>query len=98
MKKILSLLLIFIIILSFGGYSFAANKTVDPNNEIITYNDELTPGDQANTYETLDDESVARGLPKTGGIPAEAFYAAGAILIVAALIVSRKKVKTDTKN
>ena len=36
-------------------------------------------------------------LPKTGGIPAETFYAAGALIVLAALIISRKKVKTASK-
>ena len=36
-------------------------------------------------------------LPKTGGIPAETFYAAGALIVLAALIISRKKVKAASK-
>lgn len=37
-------------------------------------------------------------LPKTGGIPAETFYAAGALIVLVALILSRKKVKTSSGN
>jgi hypothetical protein len=98
MKKLFSLILVFIIIFTLGNFSFAAKTKTDTNNEVTTYNGELAGGDKTSSYETLDDETVARGLPKTGGIPAEAFYAAGAVLVLAALILSRKKVKTDTKN
>jgi len=48
----------------------------------------------AKVIEVEDEEPVkadATALPKTGGIPAEIFYSAGALLIVGALILSIKK-------
>lgn len=53
-------------------------------------------GDNKGTsVETIDiaeeEPPKADALPQTGGIPAEAFYVVGALFIVAALILSRKK-------
>ncbi len=46
----------------------------------------------ANVIDIVDEEPPkAEALPKTGGIPAETFYAAGALLIVAALVISFRK-------
>jgi len=58
--------------------------------------DEETPASTPETsFETIDigDEEPpkADALPETGGIPAEVFYAIGALFIVAALILFRKK-------
>lgn len=76
---------------------------VEPPNGIVTVDDEsIAGGDSETSAETIeiDEETVPKGdaLPKTGGIPAEAFYAAGALIIVAALIISKKKAKAASKN
>lgn len=108
MKKLFSLILIFVFVIASGSISFAENTTtvitekvpgasVDENNEAITVQDELPPGNPASAV-LIGDEKIPQGLPKTGGIPAEAFYVAGALLIFTAIIVSRKKVKTNTKS
>lgn len=68
-----------------------------PPTENIT--DDDTP-QSANTGKTGDTDTIdfeeeltpqSATLAKTGGIPAEAFYAIGALCIVAALLLSRKK-------
>jgi LPXTG-motif cell wall-anchored protein len=46
--------------------------------------------------ETLTEE-VPKALPTTGGIPAEAFYVVGALLIVGALVISMRKAKPASK-
>ncbi len=51
--------------------------TSDSSTDVIDIKDEEPPKSEA--------------LPKTGGIPAEIFYAAGALLIVVALIISLRK-------
>lgn len=64
-----------------------------------TYEDledeDIAAGDPDTSFETLDieDEEPPKAdvLPATGGIPAEVFYAIGALLIVVALILFRKK-------
>jgi LPXTG-motif cell wall-anchored protein len=43
------------------------------------------------------DETTPKALPKTGGIPAEAFYAIGAILVIGALVILMRKPKTAEK-
>lgn len=49
-------------------------------------------GTSVETIEIIEEEPPkADALPETGGIPAEAFYVVGALFIVAALILSRKK-------
>lgn len=104
MKRILSLLLALTLVIMIGSVSFAAGdgtKITDPevpgapveNVNAATYvePDEAIPTAPVN--ESVTDEVVPKGdaLPKTGGIPAEAFYAAGALFVVAALIISKKK-------
>ncbi len=85
MKKIISILILVFLIISMTGVCFAAPVDVI----IITYEaDELIleglPGAAA----------VTTALPKTGGIPAEAFYAVGALLILAAGIIAFKPRKS----
>lgn len=52
-------------------------------------------GDNGSSTEIIDimeeEPPKADVLPQTGGIPAEAFYVIGALFIIAALILSRKK-------
>lgn len=49
-------------------------------------------GTSVETIDILEEEPPkADALPATGGIPAEVFYVIGALFIVAALILSRKK-------
>lgn len=64
--------------------------------------DEQNAGGKTNgtTDGSISNEAVPGGdaaLPKTGGIPAETFYVAGALIVLAAFIVSRKKVKASAK-
>lgn len=64
-----------------------------------TYEDlqdeDIAAGDPDTSFETVDigeeEPPKADALPDTGGIPAEVFYAIGALFIVAALILFRKK-------
>jgi LPXTG-motif cell wall-anchored protein len=46
---------------------------------------------------TVIDEKTPTALPATGGVPEEAFYAVGAILVIGALVILMKKSKTVTK-
>lgn len=52
-------------------------------------------GDNGSSTEIIDimeeEPPKADALPQTGGIPAEVFYGIGALFIIAALILSRKK-------
>jgi LPXTG-motif cell wall-anchored protein len=47
---------------------------------------------------SVTEEETPKALPKTGGIPAEAFYAIGGIMVLAALILSMRKTKAASKN
>lgn len=105
MKRIICLILIAVLSLMVAGVSFAAPEdsfVPDPivpgapaeNAGVRTYNleqrevgDETVPGSA-----TIVDEEAPRGdtLPKTGGIPAEVFYAAGIFIIAVALVILKK--------
>lgn len=72
----------------------AQSVTGDMYDEEIE--DDGVPGGASDTsvrlIEIEDEEPPkADALPQTGGIPAGTFYAAGALLIIAALIISVKK-------
>jgi LPXTG-motif cell wall-anchored protein len=70
--------------------------TYDPETtEIKKDTPEISPG-----IVEIDEQEVplAPALPSTGGIPAEAFYVAGALFVVAALILALKKDKTRQSN
>ena len=90
MKKLVSIVLTLVLIVSFGIACFA--ESVDDS----TYKEKTNQIDRVTSLE----EAIPQGssLPKTGGIPAEAFYAVGAILIVGALIISKKKTKPASKS
>jgi len=112
MKRIVSLILIIVLTFSISSVCFAApgDKVIpDPNVPAapaenvdgLTYTlpqrvvgDENVPGSA-----TVVDEQTPKGdaLPKTGGIPAETFYAAG-ILIIAVALVILKKTKAAPKH
>ncbi len=111
MKKVLCILLTLVMVLTISTTCFAVegdntgeDNTGDRNVDTKTYDEEKTIKDEDipegisdTTPETVDikEQSIPEGLPNTGGIPAEAFYAAGALLVVAALILSLKKTKTN---
>jgi len=71
-----------------------AENVIDMTYEELQ--DEVVPRGDVDTFtEVIDitEEEIPKGdvLPQTGGIPAEVFYAAGALLIMAALVLSVKK-------
>ncbi|NLB79502.1 MAG: LPXTG cell wall anchor domain-containing protein [Clostridiaceae bacterium] len=69
----------------------ANNVTRDMYNEDDGETDGES-GSSAVVIDILDEEPpMAEALPKTGGVPAEIFYAAGALLIVVALLISFRK-------
>lgn len=103
MKRIISLLLTLVIVLMVGSFSFAAAGDTDiPDQKVpgatVENVNSATYNQPSRTISgsTIDiqDETVPLALPSTGGIPSEAFYVVGALFIVAALILSKKKVKT----
>ena len=76
--------------------------TATYDEPVINIIDEQNAGASTDTSKGGSDlnEAVPGGdaaLPKTGGIPAETFYVAGALIVLAALIISRKKVKAASK-
>lgn len=112
MKKIASFLLTIVLVLLIGSASLAATgDTVVPDPNVpgapvenvndTTYDEpQREVGDEdIPESATVVDEQTPKGdaLPKTGGIPAETFYAAG-VLIVAAALVILKKTKAAPKN
>lgn len=83
----------------------AGQNTNDEN--YVEEADQVIPGNPADSSvkggetATVVKEEVPKApakLPKTGGIPAEAFYVAGALIVVAALILSKVKSKPATKS
>jgi hypothetical protein len=79
MKKVISLLLVFTLIFSLASFCFATVTTYDkPKTEVTSKS--VSKTDKV----TVADEEIPQGsvLPKTGGIPAEVFYIAGALLVV----------------
>ena len=106
MKKILLILLTLVLMVNLGSVCFAAQ-----GDKVVNIEDEENVGaaaydEQPSIIEVID-EDVAGGsaqtivdedvLPKTGGIPAEAFYVVGALLIVSAMIISKIKAKLASK-
>lgn len=68
------------------------------NVDSVTYTEPniiITDNDKDKDASKKTDKGV---LPKTGGIPAEVFYAAGAVFVAAALILSRKKAKPASRD
>lgn len=70
----------------------------EPN--IIINNEDIPAGESIITpgLVEIEEQSVPAGLPNTGGIPAEAFYVAGALFVAAALILTLKKDKARQEN
>lgn len=111
MKKILLILLVLILVFSLSSMCFAATNdnitiTDEQNAGSFVYPDTegipegaagITTKSGVSTSVTLAEEEIPKGLPRTGGIPEEAFYAVGAILIISALVISMKKSKTASK-
>ncbi len=64
--------------------------------------EDIAAGESKTSTDVVDigEEEVpkAGSLPDTGGIPAEVFYAAGGLLIVAALILTFARKKATSKN
>ncbi len=108
MKKIIGIVLTFILVIVISGAVYAAqggatipDRSVPgapaQNVDTETYDtpqveipDNEVPGGAANTTDIKDE-----ALPKTGGIPAATFYAAGGLMVAAALVISlRKTVKS----
>ena len=88
MKRRVSLLIILLIIVGYVGICYAAPDTVERRmyGEAETFiGTEEIPGGSVSS------------LPKTGGIPAELFYAVGVVLVVSALIISGKRTKPESK-
>lgn len=103
MKKLITILLALILLLGLSGICYGdiedepipgAPTTVDSEmyGTEETILDDGIPESGVKT-ETVVDEAIPKALPKTGGIPAEAFYVAGGLFIVAAVIISMKKAK-----
>ena len=111
MKKLFSLILTLIMVLTISITCFAAsedsaNDAIDfpgaaRNVSVATYDEESTdPNNQTISPELIEieEKEIPAGLPNTGGIPAEAFYVAGAMFVVAALILALKKNKAGQNN
>lgn len=109
MKKFLSLLLVMAIVFAAAGICYATeDEEIDITDEetagspetvdiaeyeegVLDIMDDSTPGG-APTIEIAETK-----LPAAGGISAEIFYAAGALLIIAALVLvfARRKVASE---
>lgn len=113
MKKLLCLILTLIMVLTIGGTGFAASEdtTIDDdevpgavrNVDTATYDPESTEVKRTDPEVSpgiveINEQEVPAALPNTGGIPAEAFYVAGALFVVAALILALKKNKAGQKD
>lgn len=112
MKKVICLILILMFTIIFLCISFAATQDItDPpvpgtgdttTTDIYDTPPPLSPPTPTPAPEgfNVDNENVpASGeLVKTGGIPAELFYAAGGLCIIAAFVISRKKSKESTNS
>jgi LPXTG-motif cell wall-anchored protein len=111
MKKLLLAILVLVVCVSAGSVCFAATGTGNENilDEgsvgAASYTEELADEgapqagvDQASGQQQITlEEEVPKALPKTGGIPAEAFYVVGALLIAGALVLSIRKAKPASK-
>lgn len=89
MKRLCAIVTILLLVISLGANCYAAVSTYDKVESVITASD----GSSAVNSVNVEDEEVPEGsaLPKTGGIPSEVFYSVGAIMIISAVIISRKK-------
>lgn len=110
MKKLFCLLLTIMMVLTISSIVFAASDdtstdaAVQRNVDTATYKPyttEIENSDPEVSPGLVDIEDVeiplAPALPETGGIPAEAFYVAGASFVAAALILAFKKDKAGQK-
>lgn len=96
MKKvaILVLVAIFTIMLaipSLAAPDLGAGVTTTANQ----YDKSNTNSNKDSSLTNFEETAVPKALPKTGGIPAAAFYVVGGICIVSALLLSRKKAKAQ---
>lgn len=73
--------------------------TYDEPDTIIIENEEIPEGTISPGVVEINEQEIplAPALPDTGGIPAEAFYVAGALIVVAALTLLVKKDKAGQK-
>ena len=109
-KNLLFLIMILVFTFSITCISFAApedttvtDPNANPNPEIVTdiqyksFEEETVPGGSSATSGTesviLPEEDIP--LAPTGGVPAEIFYAAGALCVVTGIIISKRKIKTN---
>jgi LPXTG-motif cell wall-anchored protein len=92
-KRILCITVVLIMIYCIGITCFA--ETVD-NSTYQEKKDKVAADDALANI----DEPIPKGtvLPSTGGIPSEAFYIAGGLLIVGSLVILKLKPKSVTKS
>lgn len=101
MKKLFAVLLALVFMISCISVATAETvvsytydeETTEIEEEITEFQDEVIP--ESAPEELLTDEVIPQAapdvLPQTGGIPVEAFYGLGAVFILAAIVVLRKK-------
>ena len=113
MKKILLICLVLVLTFSLSSICFAATTTggtvtitdeqtagtyVYPDPEPNPLGDAgVSDKSGASSSVTVADETTPKALPKTGGIPAEGFYAVGALLVIGAVVILMRKPKTASK-
>lgn len=102
MKKLLSLCLTVVIMICVVNLCYAEPENVNSSvyqQEPIIIND-LNPEAPADEPTVIEEkEPVPAGdteLPKTGGIPPQAFYVAGALLVAAGILIPVRKTKTSS--
>ena len=104
MKKFFCLFLALVFTIMMTSVCFAevndplqsTNLNTTTNKQYVEFEEDITPEGDPKDIE-FEEEKVPKDLPKTGGIPAEAFYVLGGICIASAVIVSRGKAKTSSK-
>jgi LPXTG-motif cell wall-anchored protein len=105
MKRILFLSLILLFLFLLTTVVFSADDIDDPlaplSPDIVT-NDRYKPFDEELIPESppvidIEDDEIPEALPQTGGIPAEAFYIAGGVCILSAILILTTKSKSTDK-
>ncbi len=84
---------------------FSADDIDDPlaplSPDIVTkqqygdFEEELTP--ESPPVIDIEDDEIPEALPQTGGIPAEAFYIAGGVCILSAILILTRNSKSTDK-